>query len=436
MEYGDLISYREQEISSSTIDNEGKFSFRFSRFEAGYFFFRIDHARMGFFAEPGKNYQFTFNEVNFDRLNDRINPWLNPWFFEFTIAGHSLNNNIEMLEDKLYQELAERYSAIYTNRNTEVFRSIVEKVDKQFLAEQNRYFSEYKRYKIGYYRHAANLVRFNELVRDYFIGQPVLYNNTQYMNLFNTVFETFIFAGSRNITIRDLQHTVNNLGSYHALMDSLGKDTILRNEVLRELVMIKGLQSMHGNPDFNIANIESMLRFTFENSKFPQHRIISKNVLHQLTYLRAGEPAPSFQFANRQGIEINFPGNYSGKPTLLVFWTSWCETCQVDFSAITELLKRYNNGFNVIGVSADRHNRDFNSMLNNANLPWENLYFNRDFRLLDAFQVRTFPTYMLIGQDGKIISYPAPKPSDELVQVLDRLMVQPLPQPQRPGRRR
>jgi len=432
MDYTDLVSYREQEIASSVIDLNGNFGFRFSRFEPQYVFLRIDHARMGFFVEPGKSYMLQFDKVNFDLLNDRVNPHLNPWHFEFAITGDSLNNDIESLEDMLFDEFVSKHHAIYVNRNTAAFQSIVADVDLRFRANNNAYFQDYKRYKIAFYQRAANLIGVNDLMREYFVGKPVLYNNTQYMNLFNAAFDTYIFAGSRQITIRDLQHTVNSLGSYHALMDSLGKDTILRNEVLRELVMIKGLQSMFGNPDYNIENVEKILSYTSKNSKFHQHRNMAVNVLNELQYLRPGVTVPSVVLNKGTDGNIAFPEDFSGKPTLMVFWTSWCAACQVEFFALIELLKRHNDGFNVIGISADRHLNDYKTFLSRNELPWQNIHFDGDFRLLDTFKVKSFPTYLLIDKDGRLISFPAPKPSEGLVDILDRI-IQPT---QRPGRQR
>lgn len=425
MEYGDLISYREVEIAADVADQEGSFSFQISRFEPQFLFFRIDHARFGFFAEPGKEYFLDFEPVDFMQLDDRVNPYLEPWSFPFQLTEKetSLNDDINRFEDVLYDRLTEHFATIRIARNAGLFESIVEETDSLFFENQNPFFVEFYRYKLAYYRHVANISRFENIVRDYILNQPVQYKNTQYMNLFNVLFDKYIFAGSRRISGSDLRHTVNNLNSYHALMDSLGKDTILRNEVLRELVMIKGLQDMYDSPDYRRNNVLSILEWVAQNSKFAQHQIIARNIIHSKTYLREGSKAPQISLHSPEGQLKNFPDAYEGKYVYLAFWASWCESCQLDFLALRELSSRFDD-LVVVGISSDRHIADFTRFVGNNDLPWANIHFGGDFRMLDTYHVRSLPTYVLIDRQGNIVNYPAQRPSDALITSIEWLLHQ------------
>jgi peroxiredoxin len=426
LEYGDQISYREIEIASTTIDEEGAFTFSFSRFDPLYVFFRIDHARMGLFIEPGIEYTIGFDPVDFDRLDDRVNPYLNPWHFEYRVTNPdpNLNTRIDDLEDVWYDFLLENFVTIQKSRNLPLLQTLVQKTDSIYGHVENQYFKDYFRYKFAYYQQVANLKRFHDLAGEYILNQLVLYSNTQYMNFFNTLFDTYIFAGSRRITITDLRHTVNNLNSYHALMDSLGKDTILRNEVIRELVMLKGLQDMHGNPDYHQANVESILEYVEQNSKFHHHRNIAGNILYVKRNLKAGTDAPSFVIFDNSGNAMRIPEDFRGKFLYLNFWTSWCESCQLDFVALNEVFSRFSDHMEVINISSDRHAMAYESYVTRNTLPGRIAWFNRDFRLLDAYMVRSLPAYVLIDRDGKIVQYPARRPSDDIVTWMEWLLLQ------------
>lgn len=426
MEYGDLISYRMQEIDAAIIDDQGRFSIGFSRFEPQFILFRIDHARMGMFVEPGKNYVLEFDQVDFDALDDRINPYLNPWRFPFRIIEpeKNLNAYIDQFEEELYGYLSEHFVLMQLGRNVNVFENFIQHTDSLFNHIDNEYFQEYYRYKYAYYRRVANLGRFEDMLREYILNQPVLYNNTQYMNLFNTVFDKFIFAGSRRIPASDLRHTVNRLNSYHALMDSLGKDTILRNEVLRELVMLKGLQDMYNDPDYLRSNVVSIIEYVEENSRFPQHRVIARNILHQNRYLRDGIFAPSVVVKDHNGNQLRIPEDFEGKYLYLVFWASWCETCILDFIALQEIYSKHNDNLAVIGISSDRHLLNYETFIRTHNHPWEHVHFNSDFRLLDAYQVRTLPSFVLIDREGRIRAFPARRPSEDLITYFEWLLFQ------------
>ena len=426
MQYGDLITYREVEIASTIIDEQGNFSFRFSRFEPLYVFFRIDHARTGLFAEPGQDYHLKWDPVDFNRLDDRINPYLNPWNFNYTLSeqGTPLNSSIDEFEQVLYEKLTEQFVLIQTTRNAGLLENIRQHTDSLFGHIDNRYFRDYYRYTHAYYRQVANLSRFGNLVQEFILNQPVLYQNTQYMNFFHTVFDTYIFAGSRSITGHDLRYTINELNSYHALMDSLGKDTILRNEVIRELVMIKGLQDLHGNPDYRQSHIESILLWIKENSKFPQHRTIAANILYNKGHLKEGSKLPPFGLYNNSGQLVNLPDDYEGKYLYIGFWASWCESCLLDFIALGEIYREHKDNLAIVAVSTDRDKQALDRFMQHHNFPWETLHFDGDFRLLDTYQVRGMPLYILADRNGKVVSFPARRPAGELKIHLEWLLHQ------------
>lgn len=426
MEYGDLITFRELEISSTVIDSAGNFVLSFERFEPRYVFLRIDHAKMGLFVEPGKAYALQFDPVDFALLDDTRNPYLDPWYFGFKTEGSGafLNSHMDAFEDLLNDFLLENFARIHSSRNRQIFDEFRQKADSVFGDIDNDYFRNYYEYKFAYYYRVANLERFQEQMRNHLLNRPVLYHNIQYMNFFNTVFDTYIFAGSRNISLWDLRYTINELNSYHALMDSLGKDTLLRNEVVRELVMLKGLQDVHGNPDYRKSNVEHILGWVANNSKFHEHRNIAENILFTKKYLQNQEPSPAITVYDKDQRLVNIPDDFKGKFLLLGFWATWCESCLLEFIAMDELYKKYSDNFEFISISTDRNKNIYEAFLKSTGYPWLNYHFGKDFRILDAYQIRNLPTFVLIGEDGQIIDFPARRPSEGLVTHFEWLLFQ------------
>ena len=424
MEYSDMISYREKEIAYAIADEEGNFRITFTCFGPQYVFFRVDYAKMGMFVEPGITYSLEFDPVNFSQLDDTRNPWLNPWYFNFVISEpkQELNYFINELEELFFDFLEENFAAIHISRNRSLFDSFKKQTDSIFQHVNNEYFRDYYEYKFAFYYRLANIERFDRQMNNLIVNRPVLYNNTQYMNFFNRVFDTYIFAGSRSVSIQDLTYTVNKLNSYHALMDSLGKDTLLRNEVLRELVLLKALQDMYGNFDFRQENVENILNYIQTNSKFHEHRQIAGSIIHSKNHLSAGSRAPEFTVYDQEDNVVNIPGDFEGKFIYLGFWATWCETCLLEMIALQELYETYNENFVFVNISTDRHRNFYQAFIDAHKPPWHSFHFDRDFRLIDAYQVRTLPAFVLIDEKGNIIQYPARKPSDDLKVQFDWLL--------------
>ncbi|MFN2395325.1 MAG: TlpA family protein disulfide reductase [Bacteroidales bacterium] len=426
MEYGDMISFHEQEIGSAVVDDSGRFSIDITRRNTQYVFLRMDHARMGLFVEPGNTYSLEFEPVNFSHLDDSRNPYLDPWYFNYTIIEpeNTLNDRIDEFDELFHEFLLKNFSRIHQGRNRNLFDDFRSHTDSIFAEVDDEWFRDYYQYKYAYYYRTANLESFSAQMNKYILNRPVLYHNTQYMNYFNAVFDTYIFAGSRNVKVSDLTHTVNHLNSYDALIDSLGKDTLLKNERLRELVMVKALQDMYSNPDFIQQNVESILQHVNNNSKFPEHRIIAGNILFEKNKLTRGSYAPDIEVYDVNGNAKQIPGDFEGKIIYMGFWASWCESCLLEFIALNEVYKQFDNHDEVvfINISTERDPAVFSAFVQSSDYPWYNFHFNHDFRILDAYEVRSLPVYVIIDDQGRIIDYPAMKPSGDIIERINRIL--------------
>ncbi len=429
MKYADQITYVLEEIDDTIVADDGFFSFSFSVYEPVYVFYRIDHARMGHYVEPGNNYNIEFEPVDFDTLDDRRNPYINPWHFQFSLYNEEipdgLNNRITDFNNTFDDFLLEHFSNVSRRRLHEPFKNFKAYTDSLFQIDtiDNSFFKDYYEYKFAFYYRIANIKSPLHLYEEYIINRPVLYENPQYMDFFNTVFDKYLFAGSRNITVQDLLTTVNRHNSYNALMDSLGKDTILRNEVLRELVMLKGLKDLYYHDDFNERNVYSIVKHAREYSKFPEHRAIAGNILKRFTHMQEGHPAPAFQLKNRNGEVISLD-DFQGKFVLLNFWTTWCVPCLAEFSVMEDIYEEYNDQLEILSISADRNEDDFIRFVENNHFPWDFLYFDDNFNLLDDYEVRRFPLFILIGPDGNIMNNVAPFPSRGLKNIVNRAVTE------------
>lgn len=71
------------------------------------------------------------------------------------------------------------------------------------------------------------------------------------------------------------------------------------------------------------------------------------------TALSVGSKAPDFQLNDFNGKSIKL-ADYTDKPTVLVFWASWCPHCVRELPVMNKLYKEYNpKGVNFIGIDVD-----------------------------------------------------------------------------------
>jgi len=108
--------------------------------------------------------------------------------------------------------------------------------------------------------------------------------------------------------------------------------------------------------------------------------------------------APDFSFTSSDGEYITLE-DLKGKVVLLDFWGTWCPPCVASVPELRNLSRRYSNNFVLIGVSADYDDGVWLSFTDRNKMLWPQ-YRDHDRRISEAFNIRAFPTYVIIDHEG------------------------------------
>lgn len=110
--------------------------------------------------------------------------------------------------------------------------------------------------------------------------------------------------------------------------------------------------------------------------------------------------APDFSLTTAEGEFVSLD-DLRGKVVLLDFWGTWCPPCVEAVPAMRDLRKRYakDSAFMIIGVSSDSDQAKWKDFIEKNGMAWPQ-YLDRDHHVQRAFDVRAFPTYILIDHEG------------------------------------
>ncbi|MEQ1797027.1 MAG: TlpA disulfide reductase family protein, partial [Lacibacter sp.] len=92
-----------------------------------------------------------------------------------------------------------------------------------------------------------------------------------------------------------------------------------------------------------------------------------------------------------------------GKLTLLEFWGTWCGPCTKLTEEYNRLNKQYSKNLKIIGIAADPSAENVKNYIIEKQVNYPNIYEKMEDSLCTKYIVRSFPTYILIDSDGKII---------------------------------
>ncbi len=111
-------------------------------------------------------------------------------------------------------------------------------------------------------------------------------------------------------------------------------------------------------------------------------------------------PAPTFSLPETDGGRFEL-ASYSGRPVLLVFWTSSCPICQHELPLLNRLEPELRGkGIAVVTINLDGENeaRDY---ISTNSIALKSLY-DSSGATARAYHVGGVPKLVLIGKDGKI----------------------------------
>jgi peroxiredoxin len=158
------------------------------------------------------------------------------------------------------------------------------------------------------------------------------------------------------------------------------------------------------------------------DSKFPEHKVIAEDLIITLTRLRQGSAAPGFKLQDRNRKLVSL-ADFKGKPLLLGFWTTYCQSCLGEMEMLKPLYDKYHDRMAFVSISADKEFVKMNFFLNlKKNFTWTFLHIGNEVGLLRDYDVRSYPMFVLIDSQGKIIQYPADLPGSGLETSLEKLL--------------
>jgi len=420
----DLITGLEKTLAQATVDSTASFTLSLSTGKTIAAFLAIDFHRAELFLEPGISYNISIAPLDYNEMLE-LNPFEESQSLELTLRGSKpgdLNGMIQEFNTGYNKFVLENFNYLYRDKDKARLDTFRVTTARKFPDARKSYFTDYVKYKLGSLEQVANVMGKSPMVKKYFSDSPILYDNVEYMDFFKEFFSKYITTTSRLLKFLNYPAMLNGPNSYPALMKALEADTLLRKPQLRELVLLRNLMEMYDDPVYKKESIQNTLAGIAKDSKFAENKLIAEDLIKYLTRLRQGSMAPGFTLQDRYRKKVSL-SDFKGKPVLLGFWTTYCQSCLSEMEFLKPMFDKYHDRMVFISISADK---EFMKMLFFLNLKkdftWTFLHLGDEIGLLREYDVRSFPLFVLIDSQGKIVKYPADLPDSGLESSLDKLL--------------
>lgn len=131
---------------------------------------------------------------------------------------------------------------------------------------------------------------------------------------------------------------------------------------------------------------------------------VEAELVDRIRHATVGGRLPALAGARLDGIEETL-ADYMGRVLLLDFWATWCQPCVAALPDLRELVADLDaDRFALLAISVDADLETVTAFIENEPMPWANWHVGTSSEVTRKLDVRSFPTYMLVDQEGQLLA--------------------------------
>ncbi len=435
--YSNMITFNEKEMASCLVSDSGDFECTLTLDGPRLIFSHLGVYNCFMYAEPGMVYKIRLPQKRQKSMADEANQFFEETSVHLSLSvtgstgdlavpgkDEELNFLIHAFNDYFYPYYYKFAVNAYTDRvDQKELKDAIENLQTPFKDIRNPFFSDYMDYRIGLLNHYGNQVSAQRITEDFFLEKPVRYQNPAYMELFNEIFNDFFDQFNEKYPRRNLPVILNRDKDYTGLNEILVRDASLRNDSLRELILLKEFYDGF----FEQKNIRSSMLQLLDslqvNTSIELHRNMVRDIMLEITKLLPGYSPPDFALYDHDSTLVHL-SDFQGEYIYLSFCNSFSYYCIKEYEYLKILQQRLQGQVKIMTILVDDSFQNMQELMRNNNYPWTFLHFANQPQVIDDYDIQTYPSYFLISPEGKLILSPAPSPAENFEATFRQLQIQ------------
>jgi peroxiredoxin len=411
----DPFTATEVEVARTTFDAKGRLHVEFSLDHTGFIYCYLGIYRTYLYVEKGKEYEVVLPPRKDMKDEDKLNPFFRHIETHLALKNadkRDLNIQIRMFNDSFYPYFAKHNEKVFSDdlEFDQLDQDIIQ-LDKPFSKSANSYFNNYRKYKYGLLRFIAYQHKSKSVSDIYFKNQAFLPDNPAYVELFNMVYEGYFEHFSRTEHGKLLAPAIASK-RLSEVQRVLAHDEVLQPAELLNMVMLRCLHDEFYDDNYSrssmLAIVDSLIAVT-ENELLLTTAI---SIREKVTKLLVGFEPPPFELYDMDSNLVSLE-TFKGKFIYLNFCSCFSYTCLNEFVMLQNLHNKHNKYLEIVTVVIDDDVQVMKDFVNRSGYPWTFLHFDNQPDIFREYDVRVFPTYYLIDNEGKLSMSPAPAPAEE-----------------------
>ncbi len=230
--------------------------------------------------------------------------------------------------------------------------------------------------------------------------------------------QLFYFYDIKSVGAAIIAHKFNyaemeSLGAYYSAQFNAVKE-YTSNPIIKDLYEYKFLNEKI-NMAGGIDGIEDEINEYLTTSKNQDNIQELNQIIASWSHLKKGLEAPNFSAFTRDGKEVKL-SDLRGKNVYIDVWATWCGPCISEIPALKAMETKYhdeNVEFVSVSIDVASDKQKWMDFVEKRELKGIQIMAENDWRseITRNYNIQGIPRFLLIDEEGKIVSADAPRPS-------------------------
>lgn len=408
--FDDMLTYEQTSIFETRSDKDGNFLIEADINDITLAQIAVNLERVDILLKPNSDYEIEIimpEQGNNASYFERQAPTLkmieandNELYYQYYMSESIINNFVYDNFNQLYRA---RKASLLDSLDAEVLRNLGE-LKHDFVKDNLRY-------RKASLQMVINNDNAKKVVNQYYNKKEILHSQAAYMNLFQEIFANYLSSIQFNPSeLRQQIYSVpDNFLNYVKKNDAFLAD----NEDLAEIIIAWDLKRLYYEIPELKKQILGIINTISQNSKNQKNKTIVNNILKQINRLSFNTDAPTFSLKDKDGNIVN-SSSFKDDIILLQFVNQVSTMTDYQFNKLKEFSQQWNDTVQIVTIATKECFDDFEQIFKDKRYEWKLLNLGDDILLLEEYQIKTFPDYVILGRNNKIGMAPAPAPEHYL----------------------
>lgn len=417
----DPITKSRQPVTRIICDDKGSFSFSVPVKGTATIFIRAGIYTWYFYAAEGKEYQLKLAEYIPKPPEEEQNPFFEevrrmPEVVNDTSDINNLIRKFDAEYDPAFNRIADRVA--YNIKRSDI-PLIIGKLNALSFPGMSRIFSDFIKFRMIMINMVGSGEYSGRMEDSVMINREFVPDNPAYLDLLEQRFSGYFTSVLNGPGKNDFIKAIAN-SSLDDLKQVISKDGKVSDEQLGEYIIMLNLYPSWYDGSIPSGNILSLISNLKSQGASKYIRDLAGVITGRLLALSPGSQAPGFILKDANGNQNSVTG-FGGKYLLLSFMRSDNSSAMSEYSILNSWINKYSANIRVVTILTDKDFASASARMKSAGFSWTMLDGSSQDIIEYLYNVKMYPTFTLIGPDGKIVNGVCPLPSENLERTLAKI---------------